>query len=303
MGERYLTALAVWARAAGLVVHEDPGWQYRARSSGGFDGDRPWCVMWHHTASRTSPENDVNYICRGSPDAPIANLLLDRTGAVWVCAGGATNTNGKGGPFTVSRGVVPADSMNTYAVSIEAANDGVGEPWPVAQIDAFFALSLALTAGLDLEPDDTCHHHVWAPDRKIDPATADAVAGNWWPAPVNPSGSWSLADTHDELDARAGHPPDPGPEPSPGPDPAPPLPPEEDDMQRITAALDTNGTIWVGDGIERYPLSSMDEFNNRVILGVAGCFAFVNTNGDQIREVGHVQEVSAVTLAALGRER
>lgn len=300
MGDRYLP-LADWARGAGLPVVEDAGWERRARSSGGFDGSKPWVVMWHHTASKTSPQSDVNYICRGSPDAPIANLLLDRTGTVWVCAGGATNTNGKGGPFTASRGTVPPDSMNTYAVSIEAANDGTGEPWPVAQIDAFFALSLALTAALGLEPDDVCHHSVWAPDRKIDPATAAAVAGNWWPGAVNSSGSWSLPDTHDELNARAGlPPPGPGPGPAPGPDP---VPPEEDDMQRITAALDGAGTIWIGDGIERQALPSMDVFNNYVVLGASGCFAFVNTSGQQIRELGHVQTVGSATIEALGAER
>lgn len=203
MGSRYLTELAQWCREAGLPVIEVDGWQHRARSSGGFDGDRPWAVMWHHTASATSPENDVNYICYGSPDAPLSNILLDRSGMVWVCAAGATNTNGKGGPHAVTRGVVPVDQMNTHAVSIEAANNGVGEWWPRVQIDAYFALSLMLSQRLGLSPLDICEHNVWAPDRKIDPAVAEAVQGPWQPHRANSSGTWLQIDVQDELANRA----------------------------------------------------------------------------------------------------
>lgn len=199
MGDRYLTDMADVIRAAGLAVVETDDWRYRARGSGGYDGDRPWAVMWHHTASQTSAENDVNYIVYGCPDAPVANLYLARDGVVWVCAGGATNTNGKGGPVTVSRGTVPVDRMNEYAVSIEMANSGVGEPWPAVQIDAAFRVSLALTDWLGLSPTDALQHVDWSPGRKIDPATADAVQGDWRPRSINSSGSWNIEDVHAEL--------------------------------------------------------------------------------------------------------
>lgn len=212
MGNRYLLELADVARAAGLSVVEVDGWEVRARSSGGFDGDRPWCVMWHHTASDTTPDNDVNYIVAGSPDAPLANLYLAHDGIVYVCAAGATNTNGKGGPLTVSRGVIPADSMNTYGVGIEAANNGVGQTWPQVQIDAYFVLSGALTFALGLDPDDLCTHAEWAPGRKIDPATAGAVVGPWRPAAINANGTWSVDDVRLEAIDRSGPVP-PGPDP------------------------------------------------------------------------------------------
>jgi len=199
MGARYLTELADVLRAAGLAVVEVDGWQHRARSSGGYDSDRPWVVMWHHTASQTTAENDVNYIVNGSPDAPIANTYLARDGVVWVCAGGATNTNGKGGPVAVSRGTVPVDSMNTYALSCEIANSGLGEAYPAVQIDAAFRLSLAVTDWLGLSPADALGHVDWSPGRKIDPATADAVQGPWRPRPINSSGSWNVDDLHAEL--------------------------------------------------------------------------------------------------------
>lgn len=199
MGDRYLTDLADVCRGAGLAVLEVAGWQGRARGSGGYDGDRPWCVMWHHTASNTTPDNDVNYIVYGSPDAPLANLYLARDGTVWVCAGGATNTNGKGDAKPFTRGTCPADQMNTHAIGVEMANTGTGETWPAGQIDAMFRLSLALCAAYGLAADDVMTHQGYAPDRKIDPATADAVAGDWTPDAVTSSGTWSLDDIRAEL--------------------------------------------------------------------------------------------------------
>lgn len=232
MGSRYLTRLADALRAAGLDVVEVDGWQYRARSSGGYDGDRPWVVMWHHTASQTTPENDVAYIVSGNPDAPIANLYLARDGTVYVCAGGATNTNGKGGPVTVSRGTVPADSMNTYAVGVEMANSGVGEVWPQAQIDAAFTLSLAVTNALGLSPLDALGHVDWSPGRKIDPATADAVQGPWRPRAINTSGSWNVDDTHSELAARDSTPP-----------------PNSEDDEMYLATLSNGDVVVVGSAV------------------------------------------------------
>lgn len=94
----------------------------------------------------------------------MANLYLARSGKVWVMAAGATNTNGKGGPIDN----VPADSMNTYAVGVEAANNGVGEIWPTVQQDCYLILVRALQAGYGMIH---CRAHVeWAPGRKIDPA-------------------------------------------------------------------------------------------------------------------------------------
>ena len=215
-------------RAAGLVVIEVDGWGNRARSSGGFDGDRPWCVMFHHTASDTTPENDVSYIVYGSPDAPISNLYLARDGMVWVCAAGATNTNGKGNAQIMSRGVVPVDQMNTHAVGIEAANDGVGQPWPQVQVDAYFKLSNALTAWLGLLPDDVQSHAGYSPGRKIDPARADAVQGPWQPAASNTSGTWATDDIREELWLRSADSP-----------PAPPV--GDDDMQvRLLTLTDSD---------------------------------------------------------------
>jgi hypothetical protein len=212
----YLTDLAHWLRGAGLAVVEYQGWQTRARSSGGY-ASLPLCVMWHHTASKTSPGNDANYMCSGSPDRPIANILIARDGSVWVLAAGATNTNGKGNALAFSRGNVPNDGMNTRALGCEIANNGVGEFYPEAQVNAMFTVSNVCNERFGNKPTDLATHNLWAPTRKIDPATATAVQGLWHPSSTTTSGTWSE------------------------PEPVPDL--EDDDMALLTRYSDN--TIWV----------------------------------------------------------
>jgi hypothetical protein len=162
---QYLEGLAVALRTAGLVVVELEGWQTRGRSGGAMYADgRPWCVMWHHTASAGDGAWDADYCTFGSPDAPLTNLVIGSDAVVYVCAAGPTNTNGKGGPLTFSRGVVPADSMNTYAVGIEISNNGTGMTYSAAQVDACFTASNAIAAAYGLEPDDVAGHFDCAPN-------------------------------------------------------------------------------------------------------------------------------------------
>jgi hypothetical protein len=103
----------------------------------------------------------------------------------------------------MSRGTVPSDSMNTHAIGIEAANDGVGQLWPQAQIDAYFAINNALAAAYGLQPSDCATHNSYAPDRKIDPAVATSVEGPWMPSTVTSSGTWSVDDVRSEANLRA----------------------------------------------------------------------------------------------------
>lgn len=206
MSGQYLTWLVDVLRAAGCNVNENGttnGWQSRARSSGGFPST-PLGVQWHHTASNTTPASDLSWMINGSGDAPIGNLLLDRTGTYWPIAAGAANTAGKGGPLTLSRGTIPLDSANTRSVAIEAANNGVGEVWPQAQIDAYFAGSNAINRQLGNALTDVFNHQTWAPDRKIDPATAAAVDGPWRPGGSTSSGTWNQQDVRNECAARGG---------------------------------------------------------------------------------------------------
>jgi hypothetical protein len=231
VGSRYLTDLADVCRAAGLVVVEVDGWERRARGSGGYDGGRPTHVMVHHTASNpgSDPDGDVGYIASGSENAPLANLYLSRTGDVWVIAAGATNTNGSGSaPWP---GGCPDDQMNTHAIGIEAANNGVGEPWPHVQQTAYVALCAGLCAAYGIPTDLVRAHFEWAPGRKIDPAGQSMYAAG--------SSSWAMDPFRDDVAA------DQLPEPTP----IPPTPEGDDDMPFIIINNSTGQPALVyGDG-------------------------------------------------------
>lgn len=189
------------------------GWETRSRSSGGYDSLAGIAI--HHTASNTSPESDMNYMWHGSPDRPVGAIYLARDGRVTVGAAGATNTQGKGGPLTTSRGTVPLDKGNQNMIAIEAANAGTGEAWPKAQTDAYLALVNALIKGYGFKPGDVYGHYDYCapscPGRKIDPAGPSPFGT------VNPSGTWNIATFRSALGgAPAPEPPQPEPTPPPG---------------------------------------------------------------------------------------
>lgn len=204
----YYVELADWCSEEGLSVVQYSGWQTRARSSGGFPST-PLGVQWHHTAgSGSNPQADCDWMWRNSSDRPIGNIYLARDGKVWIGAAGAANTAGKGGPYPLSRGTVPQDQGNTRTFAIEAANSGVGQAWPQAQIDAYFKLSNMLNRRFGNKPTDLFTHADYTfrqgSYRKIDPATAAAVQGPWKPRSVNSSGSWNVSDVQSEASKRSG---------------------------------------------------------------------------------------------------
>ncbi len=232
MGSLYYPQAADVLRAAGVEVAEssiNAGWERRARSSGGFSA-APLGIVWHHTASDTNPQNDLSWMIDGCDDAPVGNLLLDRDGVVWMIAGGAANTQGKGGPCSFSRGVAPLDSGNSTLWAMEVANGGTGQRWPEAQVTAYFKASNALNEMFGNLPTDVITHAInngdgWT-DRKIDPATSDAVEGPWVPHSVSSSGTWSLDDIRAECARRATT-------TQPEPEPPRPVPGDDDTMIAI----------------------------------------------------------------------
>ena len=249
MSGRYLTDMADVVRSVGLQVVELSGWQTRARSSGGYADGGPWCIMLHHTASNGDGASDADYCTFRSSDRPVCNLVLGRDAVVYVCAAGATNTNGKGGPWTLPNGrTIAQDTMNTRAIGIEMSNNGVGMAYPQVMVDAMFSL-IGVLAGAYLGGDvsSLCQHVNWAPGRKIDPATGAAVQGPWRPSTTNSSGSWRLDDVQAEALQRVLAPPTPEPEPTPEPVP------EEDDPMYL--ALLSDG-VWLVVGSAVRPVSA-----------------------------------------------
>lgn len=160
------------------------GWELRSRASGGYTDLMGIAV--HHTASSTSQANDLSYMWDStSGDQPIGAIYLGRDGAIVVGCAGATNCVGKGGPYETSRGIIPLDDGNARSLSIEAANSGVGEPWPDIQQTAYVALVSRLCEWYGLWVSDTFAHYEWT-TRKVDPAGPSQFGM------VNSSMSWDM---------------------------------------------------------------------------------------------------------------
>lgn len=175
MGTIWLTDLPDVIAAAGLKVTAWPGWETRSNKRGGYDAI--YGIAVHHTAGNGDAPNDCKYMWDNAPLRPIGAIHLARDGSVTVGAAGQTNCQGLGGPLTTSRGTIPKDRGNSYAIAIEAANAGTGEPWPQPQQDAYVRLCAALCRGYDLQPADVFAHFEWAPTRKIDPFGPSRYAG------------------------------------------------------------------------------------------------------------------------------
>ena len=208
MAGRYLTDMPTFLNGIGVNVGYQDGWQSRSRSSGGYQFGGPWCVMWHHTAGSVSQSawDAASYGSYSSDSKPIANAYIDDTGLCVIAAAGCTNTNGKGGPYRLPDGrTVPLDDMNRYAWGIEICNNGVGEHYSVAQLDACFKISNAICKGyIGSHYDNVVEHINWAPGRKIDPATAAAADGPFDPRSMNANGSWNVDDLRAECKKRGG---------------------------------------------------------------------------------------------------
>lgn len=200
MGGRWLHELPDVIADAGLDTSVWPGWETRSRSSGGYDA--VWAIGVHHDASPagTSLEARCAYAWDNSADRPIGALWLHSDGRVVVGAAGATNTQGKGGPYGTSSGVIPLDEGNRYILSIEASNDGTGEVWPTVQQNAYVTLCAALVDWFALDPADVVAHFEWT-TRKIDPAG---------PSRYSPgTGSWDMDAFRWDVDRNTGGTPPP----------------------------------------------------------------------------------------------
>ena len=134
-------------------------------------------VGYHHDASSSSSDEGSSdaYGWLYADDKPIGAMRLHRDGRLVIGAAGATNTMGRGAPLECSSGTVPLDRGNQTLIAIEAANNGVGEPWPQVQLDAYVALVGGLCDWYGFDPYRDVYSHAeyckpTCPGRKIDPA-------------------------------------------------------------------------------------------------------------------------------------
>lgn len=152
--------LADKLREYGCKVVEIDGWKTRGSSV-----INPQVLVTHHTASNAnSGDAPALGICiNGRKDlaGPLANVLISRSGIVYVIASGRANNAGLGS----FRGV----SGNSNTIGIEAENNGIGEPWGYDQLVAYDKCAAAILDGMGRGPDWMCGHKDWT-TRKIDPA-------------------------------------------------------------------------------------------------------------------------------------
>lgn len=294
-------------RDAGLTVFETPGWETRARSSGGFSSP-PLGIQWHHTAGNTNLQANLDWQTEGCPDAPVGNMLLWFDGSCHMVAAGAANTAGKGGPVKMSRGTVPQDSGNSTTWAIEAGNNGVGQEWPQIQIDAYFTVSNELNFKFGNMPTDLFTHAGYCdascPGRKVDPATAAAVKGPWKPRSVNSSGTWNQDDVRSEAQRRwAGItvPPTTEPGPEPGPEPTTTEEMMMSAFNILAKASDSSGSVgkgsfWAGNGYGRIFVEGGD-FAKNILAAGAG----TTVNAKNGAKVSDWDDVTAIPVKDIDR--
>lgn len=169
MGAIWIHDLPSIVRRAGVEVRTWPGWEWRSRSSGGYDSILG--VGIHHDAwpAGRSLEQRCRYAWEQAAGRPIGAMWAHTDGSFMIGAAGATNTQGRGGPYRTSKGTIPKDAGNRHVISIEASNNGVGEVWPQVQQEAMLAVAAELCREFGLAPGDVFGHFEWAPGRKIDP--------------------------------------------------------------------------------------------------------------------------------------
>lgn len=156
-----LTWIPDCLRAAGLTVLEYDGWRTRTTRASGLTVKG---VVCHHTATPASSKNTTvaRLLAVGRSDlkGPLCQLGLDRDGHFWMIAAGRGNHNGFG-------------TWGNDSIGIEAFNDGKGEKWPPAQVDAYQRGVAALLAHEGLTIAHCRGHKETDPKRKIDPAGID----------------------------------------------------------------------------------------------------------------------------------
>jgi hypothetical protein len=134
----------------------------------GSDTFNPKGVVLHHTASAAGGDAPSLGICiKGRSDlpGPLCNVLISRSGVVYVVADGRANHAGSGGYNGLSG--------NSSVFGIEAENNGLGEPWSYEELDAYYRVCAAMLTYMKKDASWLIAHKQWAPKRKIDPANID----------------------------------------------------------------------------------------------------------------------------------
>lgn len=168
-------------RAEGLTVVEEDGWEDHNRNHKGKWGPLVG-VLLHHTV--TGPKVDGVRLCysgySGLP-GPLCHGVIRRNGHVHLVGWGRANHAGGGDADVLAavedeKATLPKANQgnsdgvdgNRHFVGFECENDGVGEAWPKAQVDAMVKASAAVVRELDRDQRSVLGHLEWSDD-KSDP--------------------------------------------------------------------------------------------------------------------------------------
>jgi hypothetical protein len=170
MARSSLVGLGKALKRAGLKTRKVQGWETRGRFPAKFRA-----TTFHHTASNKNSGDApcLGLVTRGTSlvPGPLCNILISRSGVVYLVAAGKANHAGLGGPL---RGV-PENSANLMSVGFECENDGRGEPWGRKQLEAINLATAVTLRFLGRRARRHFAHKEWAPRRKSDPAGIDMV--------------------------------------------------------------------------------------------------------------------------------
>lgn len=170
-----LSNMANALRKHGLTVVEIDGWKSRAFRGQDLQDVRG--VLWHHTATGRgafahSDAPTLNVCTNGRSDlpGPLCQLMLGRSGTVYVIAAGVSNHAGVGS-FTN----IPQNMGNHYMIGIEMESSGVAPfDWTDAQkrVAPYLgaALELEYLMGLPAHLRTQIGHSEYSSEGKIDPA-------------------------------------------------------------------------------------------------------------------------------------
>ncbi|GAA1919883.1 peptidoglycan-binding protein [Streptantibioticus ferralitis] len=213
--DQFLTVL----KHAGLGVVEVGNWRTHNRNHKG-----PWGpvhgVVIHHTGSYSS-EADMVEFCRVGYDelpGPLCHGVIDRSGTVHLVGYGRTNHAGLGDSAVLDAVIaerkVPVDRVadtdgNKVFYGFECINNGEGQPWPSAQVEAMAEAAAAICKAHGWNERSVIGHKEWQPG-KPDPAGIDMDDFRARVAAYIKGGSNPPAPKPD---------PDPKPKPEPKPQP------------------------------------------------------------------------------------
>ena len=158
----FLSWLPDVLRGAGVDVYVMPGAETRTSRSSGLS---PLGVVWHHTA--TGPNWQDGHVAallrdgRRDLAGPLAQVGIERDGTWVIVALGRANHNGYG-------------HWGNDSIGLEFYNDGVGEPWPRAQVDSGIRGTRAILDYLGKRAGTAVlGHRETDPKRKVDPHGLD----------------------------------------------------------------------------------------------------------------------------------